>query len=104
MRLPIYQVDAFTDKLFGGNPAAICPLETWLPDATMQAVAAENNLSETAFFMREGGDYALRWFTPVSRSICAGTRRLPRRMSCSAFSSRNATACAFAPSRPARLR
>ena len=71
MRLPIYQVDAFTDKLFGGNPAAICPLETWLPDATMQAVAVENNLSETAFFMREGGDYALRWFTPsVEVDLC----------------------------------
>src|ERR1700719_4183630 len=71
MRLPIYQVDAFTDKLFGGNPAAICPLETWLPDATMQAVAAENNLAETAFFVRDGGDYALRWFTPtVEVDLC----------------------------------
>jgi len=65
MRLPIYQVDAFTDRLFGGNPAAVCPLETWLSDATMQAIAAENNLSETAFFVRDGGDYALRWFTPT---------------------------------------
>jgi PhzF family phenazine biosynthesis protein len=71
MRLPIYQVDAFTDKLFGGNPAAVCPLETWLPDATMQAVAAENNLAETAFFVREGGEYALRWFTPsVEVDLC----------------------------------
>lgn len=65
MRLPIYQVDAFTDSLFGGNPAAVCPLEKWLPDAVMQAIAAENNLSETAFFVRDGGDYALRWFTPT---------------------------------------
>jgi len=71
MRLPLYQVDAFTDRLFGGNPAAICPLEAWLPDATMQAIAAENNLSETAFFVREGGDYALRWFTPnVEVDLC----------------------------------
>jgi PhzF family phenazine biosynthesis protein len=71
MRLPIYQVDAFTEKLFGGNPAAICPLEAWLPDATMQAIAAENNLAETAFFVREGGDYALRWFTPaVEVDLC----------------------------------
>jgi PhzF family phenazine biosynthesis protein len=71
MRLPIYQVDAFTDKLFGGNPAAICPLENWLPDATMQAVAAENNLSETAFLVREAGDYGLRWFTPsVEVDLC----------------------------------
>lgn len=71
MRLPLYQVDAFTDKLFGGNPAAVCPLETWLPDATMQAIAAENNLSETAFFVRQGSDYALRWFTPtVEVDLC----------------------------------
>jgi predicted PhzF superfamily epimerase YddE/YHI9 len=71
MRLPIYQVDAFAEKLFGGNPAAICPLAEWLPDATMQAIAAENNLSETAFFVREGADYALRWFTPaVEVDLC----------------------------------
>jgi predicted PhzF superfamily epimerase YddE/YHI9 len=71
MRLPIYQVDAFTDKLFGGNPAAICPLQSWLPDATMQAIAAENNLSETAFFVRDGGEYVLRWFTPaVEVDLC----------------------------------
>jgi PhzF family phenazine biosynthesis protein len=71
MRLPIYQVDAFTDRLFGGNPAAICPLEHWLPDATMQGIAAENNLSETAFFVREGNEYAVRWFTPaVEVDLC----------------------------------
>jgi len=71
MRLPIYQVDAFTDSLFGGNPAAVCPLEAWLPEKTMQAIAAENNLAETAFFLREGPDYALRWFTPtVEVDLC----------------------------------
>ncbi len=71
MRLPLYQVDAFTDRLFGGNPAAVVPLERWLPDATMQAIAAENNLSETAFFMPEGEAYALRWFTPtVEVDLC----------------------------------
>jgi PhzF family phenazine biosynthesis protein len=71
MRLLIYQVDAFADKLFGGNPAAICPLPQWLPDATMQAIAAENNLAETAFFVREGADYTLRWFTPaVEVDLC----------------------------------
>jgi predicted PhzF superfamily epimerase YddE/YHI9 len=71
MRLPIYQVDAFTDSLFGGNPAAVCPLEAWLPEKTMQAIAAENNLAETAFFVREGTDYALRWFTPtVEVDLC----------------------------------
>jgi predicted PhzF superfamily epimerase YddE/YHI9 len=71
MRLPLYQVDAFTDHLFAGNPAAVCPLDAWLPDATMQAIAAENNLAETAFFVRDGGDYALRWFTPtVEVDLC----------------------------------
>jgi predicted PhzF superfamily epimerase YddE/YHI9 len=71
MRLPLYQVDAFAEKLFAGNPAAICPLMEWLPDATMQAIAAENNLAETAFFVREGSDYALRWFTPtVEVDLC----------------------------------
>jgi PhzF family phenazine biosynthesis protein len=71
MQIPIYQVDAFTDRVFGGNPAAVCPLDRWLPDATMQAIAAENNLAETAFFVREGSDYALRWFTPtVEVDLC----------------------------------
>lgn len=64
MRLRLYQVDAFTDRLFGGNPAAVVPLEEWPSDAMLQAIAAENNLSETAFFCREGEDYRLRWFTP----------------------------------------
>ncbi|MGI8951936.1 MAG: PhzF family phenazine biosynthesis protein [Chitinophagaceae bacterium] len=64
MNLPIYQVDAFTSKLFGGNPAAVCPLEKWLPDDVMQKLAAENNLSETAFFVKQNGQYQLRWFTP----------------------------------------
>ena len=71
MQIPIYQVDAFTDRLFAGNPAAICPLPQWLPDAAMQAIAAENNLSETAFIVREETDYALRWFTPtVEVDLC----------------------------------
>jgi PhzF family phenazine biosynthesis protein len=71
MRLPIYQIDAFTDRVFAGNPAAVVPLEAWLPDATMQAIAAENNLAETAFFVGEGDEYALRWFTPtVEVDLC----------------------------------
>ncbi len=60
----IFQVDAFTSKLFGGNPAAVCPLETWLSDMQMQSLAAENNLSETAFFVKEDEGFHLRWFTP----------------------------------------
>lgn len=72
MKLKIYQVDAFTDKLFGGNPAAVCPLETWLPDSLMQNIAAENNLAETAFFVKEGEDYHLRWFTPTAEVPLCG--------------------------------
>ncbi|RVU02946.1 PhzF family phenazine biosynthesis protein [Mucilaginibacter limnophilus] len=64
MTIPIYQVDAFTDKLFGGNPAAICPLTEWLPDEMMQKIAVENNLAETAFFVKNKTGYKLRWFTP----------------------------------------
>jgi len=65
MKIPIYQVDAFTDKIFGGNPAAVCPLEKWIPAAVMQAIAMENNLSETAFFVRKGSVFEIRWFTPA---------------------------------------
>ena len=64
MIIPIYQADAFTDTLFGGNPAAICPLEEWLPDKLMQKIAIENNLAETAFFVKTNKGYLLRWFTP----------------------------------------
>ena len=71
MELPIYQVDAFTDRLFAGNPAAVCPLPRWLKDVTMQSIAAENNLAETAFFLAEGEGYRLRWFTPaVEVDLC----------------------------------
>ncbi len=71
MRIPLYQVDAFTSRLFGGNPAAVCPLSEWLPEATMQAIAAENNLAETAFFVPQGDGYLLRWFTPtVEVELC----------------------------------
>ncbi|MEO8663594.1 MAG: PhzF family phenazine biosynthesis protein [Bryobacteraceae bacterium] len=71
MKIPIYQVDAFTGNLFAGNPAAICPLESWLDTARLQSIAAENNLSETAFFVRTGDRYHLRWFTPaVEVDLC----------------------------------
>ena len=65
MKIPIYQVDAFTDRLFGGNPAAVCPLEEWLGPEIMQNIAAENNLSETAFFVKKDRIFELRWFTPA---------------------------------------
>lgn len=64
MQLDIFQIDAFTDAVFGGNPAAVCPLDYWLPDSVLQNIAAENNLSETAFFVRNDQRYHLRWFTP----------------------------------------
>jgi PhzF family phenazine biosynthesis protein len=71
MRVPIWQVDAFTDRVFGGNPAAVCPLDAWLPDETLGAIAAENNLSETAFLVKDGDDWAIRWFTPtVEVELC----------------------------------
>ena len=65
MNIPIYQVDAFTLGPFSGNPAAVCPLEAWLDDATLQSIAAENNLSETAFIVASAEGYDLRWFTPA---------------------------------------
>ena len=65
MNIPIYQVDAFTLGPFSGNPAAVCPLDDWLDDATMQSIAAENNLAETAFIVANEKGYDLRWFTPA---------------------------------------
>lgn len=71
MRIPLYQVDAFTSRMFAGNPAAVCPLEDWLEDSVLQAIAAENNLSETAFFVDSGDRFHLRWFTPaVEVDLC----------------------------------
>ncbi len=71
--VPIYQIDAFTSRLFGGNPAAVVPLDNWLTDTQMQAIAAENNLSETAFFVKDTeSDFALRWFTPAAEIQLCG--------------------------------
>ena len=64
MKIPIYQIDAFASEVFRGNPAAVCPLDHWLEDTQLQAIAAENNLAETAYFVAQGEDYKLRWFTP----------------------------------------
>ncbi len=71
MDLPLYQIDAFTDRAFAGNPAAVMPLENWLPDALMQRIAAENNLAETAFFVPTSEGFHIRWFTPtVEIALC----------------------------------
>src|SRR5437016_5976866 len=75
MRLPLYQIDAFADGPFTGNPAAVCPLEEWLPDDVMQAIAAENNLSETAFFVPEGGGYRFRWLSPQRNEVTFQTQQ-----------------------------
>ena len=71
MKIPLYQVDAFTSEVFKGNPAAVCLLDEWLNDARLQAIAAENNLSETAFLLKNGEGFEIRWFTPLTEvSLC----------------------------------
>src|SRR4051812_29392628 len=65
MRVPLYQVDAFATRRFTGNPAAVMPMDAFPDEAILQAIAAENNLAETAFLVRDGADYRLRWFTPT---------------------------------------
>jgi len=71
VRLSIFQIDAFAEKIFQGNPAAVVPLEAWLPDELLQDIAQENNLSETAYFMKQGDGYHIRWFTPtVEVDLC----------------------------------
>jgi PhzF family phenazine biosynthesis protein len=72
MRLPIHQIDAFTEKPFLGNPAAVMPLDEWLSDELMQSIAMENQLSETAFFVAEGDGYRIRWFTPANEVDLCG--------------------------------
>jgi PhzF family phenazine biosynthesis protein len=72
MDIPIYQIDAFTSRVFSGNPAAVCPLREWLDDSVLQNIAAENNLSETAFFVPIEEGYHIRWFTPVAEVDLCG--------------------------------
>lgn len=72
MSIPLYQVDAFASRAFSGNPAAVCLLSTWLEDGVLQAIAAENNLSETAFIVEIGNRYQLRWFTPLTEVDLCG--------------------------------
>lgn len=71
MEIPLFQVDAFASRVFAGNPAAVCPLEAWINAKTMQSIAAENNLAETAFFVKGPAGYEIRWFTPaVEIDLC----------------------------------
>ena len=71
MKLPIFQIDAFSDKVFGGNPACVVPLENWLQDEVLLKIAQENAVAETAFFVRKGKNFHLRWFTPdIEMDLC----------------------------------
>ena len=72
MNIPIYQVDAFSEAIFSGNPAAVCPLDNWPDDTVLQNIAMENNLSETAFLVRKENHYEIRWFTPVAEVELCG--------------------------------
>jgi PhzF family phenazine biosynthesis protein len=72
MKIPLYHVDAFTNQVFQGNPAAVCPLDTWPSDWQMQAIAAENNLPETAYIVPQGDEYQIRWFTPEQEMDLCG--------------------------------
>lgn len=72
MPIKIYQLDAFAEKVFSGNPAAVCPLDSWLEDHVLQAIAAENNLAETAFYVKNGENFSIRWFTPTTEVKLCG--------------------------------
>jgi PhzF family phenazine biosynthesis protein len=72
MKIPIYQVDAFTSEVFSGNPAVVCILDSWIDDNMLQSIAAENNLSETAFLIRNDDGFDLRWFTPTTEVALCG--------------------------------
>ena len=72
MKIPIFQVDAFASEMFSGNPAAVCLLDDWLEDSVLQSIAAENNLSETAFLVPQDKGYQLRWFTPATEVALCG--------------------------------
>ena len=72
MKIPLYQVDAFTSKIFAGNPAAVCMLDSWIEDSQLQSIAMENNLSETAFLVRNDEGFDLRWFTPTTEVALCG--------------------------------
>lgn len=96
MKIPFYQVDAFTGKVFGGNPAAVCILERWLDTDVLQSVAAENNLSETAFLVpRSKGQYHLRWFTPAIEVDLCGHATLASAFVILSFIDRTLSSVAF---------
>lgn len=91
----IFFVDAFTSNIFGGNPAAVCPLQKWLPDDIMQKMATEHNLSETAFFVESNGRYHLRWFTPTMEVKLCGHATLATAFIIKRFIQKDATVLFF---------
>jgi PhzF family phenazine biosynthesis protein len=96
MKIPIYQVDAFTKSVFSGNPAAVCPMDTWLDDRVLQGIAADNNLSETAFLVPiSSGRYHLRWFTPKTEVDLCGHATLASAFVIFAFVDQGLTAVEF---------
>jgi predicted PhzF superfamily epimerase YddE/YHI9 len=95
VKITLFQVDAFTDRVFSGNPAAICPLDQWLDDETMLAIAAENNLSETAFCVQEREQFGLRWFTPKAEVQLCGHATLAAGFVVFNFLQRGATSVRF---------
>jgi PhzF family phenazine biosynthesis protein len=95
MEQVIYVVDAFTGRLFGGNPAAVCPLENWLDDGLLQSIAAENNLSETAFFVKDKDYYSIRWFTPEAEVDLCGHATLASSYVYFNFINKNASRVVF---------
>lgn len=93
--IPLYQVDAFADGLFTGNPAAVCILDEWLPDATMQKIGMENNLSETAFALKRNDIYEIRWFTPLAEVELCGHATLATAFVLFSFYERNKNSLSF---------
>jgi PhzF family phenazine biosynthesis protein len=95
MRNKIYQIDAFTDTVFSGNPAAVCPLEFWPEDSLLQKIALENNLSETAFYVKSDEEYEIRWFTPTCEVDLCGHATLATAYVLFNFENHKGTAIAF---------
>jgi PhzF family phenazine biosynthesis protein len=104
MKIKMYQADAFTDKMFGGNPAAVCVLDKWLDDSIMQNIAMENNLSETAFLVKKENVYELRWFTPVIEVDLCGHATLASSHILFSYYEKNSTELVFHSKRSGTLK
>lgn len=103
MKIKIYQIDAFANKLFSGNPAAVCILDSWLDDTVMQNIAMENNLSETAFAVKDNDQYLIRWFTPIFEVNLCGHATLATAYVLFSYFEKNSTKINFHSSRSGPL-